>query len=103
MAQLTLRRLQQLGVGGCERTIERLAVGLRGLSPRRRCPAHDAAASPLSASCGLACDTRWPIECAAEPDKGSSIEPQALRLDWPGVRDWRNGAGALVQAASAAG
>jgi hypothetical protein len=42
---------------------------------------------------GLACDTRWAIECAADPE-GSSIEPQALRLDWPGVRDWRNGAGA---------
>src|ERR1700676_5131420 len=42
--------------------------------------------------CGLACDTRWPIECATEPDKGSSIEAQALRLDMPRVRYWGNGA-----------
>jgi hypothetical protein len=33
MAHLTLRRLQELGVAGCERMIERFACSVRGLSP----------------------------------------------------------------------
>jgi len=59
---------------------------------------HPATALPDSRS--TASQIRF---ATGQPDKGSSIEPKALRLDWPGVRDWRNGAGALVQAASAAG
>jgi hypothetical protein len=49
MAHLALRRLQEFGVIRCERMIERFAVSVRGLSPRRRCPAHDASPSPLNA------------------------------------------------------
>jgi hypothetical protein len=33
MAHLTLRRLQELGVVGCERMIERFACSVRGLPP----------------------------------------------------------------------
>jgi hypothetical protein len=49
VAHLTLRRLQELGIAGCERMIERFACSVRGLAPQRRCPAHDASTSSLNA------------------------------------------------------
>jgi hypothetical protein len=49
MAHLALRRLQELGIAGCERTIERIAFSVSRLPLLRRCPAHRYFYFPIAA------------------------------------------------------